>query len=338
MPWDLLDIVALSRLGRLDSHDRVALMQRHADLEGALAAVGAADVGLRAEAERIIRDASDNSVCILPWNDAQYPRSLLEIDAPPILLYVRGQLPMDGPGIAVVGTRTCTAQYGKPVTEKLVGVWTTAGCSIISGLASGIDTLAHESCLHHRGVTIAVIASGIGRITPKAARSLSDRIVENNGAVVSEHPFHVAALPPYFPARNRIIVGLSRAVVVVESKGSGGALITASFARRAGRPLWSVPGSVLSSRSIGTNALIEAGEARMLRTPEEVLDDLGIDPEPERASPLPDELESWGSDVFSLDDVALRWSTTTSDACIRLLQYELDGLVEQLPGAQYRVK
>jgi len=338
MPWDLLDIVALSRLGRLDSHDRIALMQQYDDLQGALAAVGAADVGLRAEAERIIRDASDNSVSIIPWNDARYPRSLLEIDAPPILLYVRGQLPIDGPGIGVVGTRTCTTQYGKPVTEKLGGAWTTAGCSIISGLASGIDTLAHESCLYHRGVTVAVIASGIGRITPKAARSLSDRIVENNGAVVSEHPFHIAALPPYFPARNRIIVGLSRAVVVVESKETGGALITASFARRAKRPLWSVPGSILSSRSIGTNALIEAGEARMLRTPEEVLDDLGIDPEPERASPLPDELESWGSDVFSLDDVAQRWATSTSDACIRLLQYELDGLVEQLPGARYRVK
>jgi len=192
--------------------------------------------------------------------------------------------------------------------------------------------------LRWKGATVAVIASGIGRITPKSARALSERIAEHGGAVVSEHPYHVAALPPYFPARNRIIVGLSRAVVVVESKDTGGALITAAFATQSGRPLWSVPGPITSTRSTGTNALIAAGTARMLRNADEVLADLQIASEPSVVSPLPPDLEALGADPFDIDAAAECWRTTLSDASVRLLQYELAGRVTQLPGGRYRLQ
>ncbi len=338
MAWTPTDLVALSRLGRLESHDRIGLVTTQPSLEAALAAIGAADIGLRDEAERILSDADLHGVQIVTWADAAYPELLRQIANPPLILYVLGTLPAAQPGIAVVGTRSCTVQYGKPATEKLVEPWVRAGCSIISGLAAGIDTLAHEAALRWKGATVAVIASGIGRITPKSARALSERIAEHGGAVVSEHPFHVAALPPYFPARNRIIVGLSKAVVVVESKDTGGALITAAFATQAQRPLWSVPGPITSSRSIGTNALIAAGTARMLRCAEDVLADLQIASEPAVVSPLPADLEAMGADAFDVDAAAARWQTTPSDASVRLLQYELSGQVEQLPGARYRAK
>ena len=331
MSWTLEDTVALSRLGRLDSHNRIELMDRHASLSEALESVGALELGLRDEAARILDDAASHRTSIIPWHDERYPALLRSTTSPPVVLYVRGTIDLRRASIAVVGTRSCSTQYGKPATERLVEAWVEAGCSIVSGLASGIDTLAHESCVRCGGSTIAVIASGIGRITPKAARYLSDRIVEHGGAVVSEHPYHVAALPPYFPARNRIIVGLSRAVVVVESKERGGALITASFAKRVERPLWAVPGPIISSRSIGTNALI-------LCSADEVIEDLGIAHTTRVASPLPPELEQLGADVHSVDAIAAIWQTSIADASLQLLQFELGGFVEQLPGAHYRTK
>lgn len=340
--WSVYDVVALSRLGKLTNAERIALIQQHACLQEALASIGASDLGLTDHAAFIVDTAAAEDVQIVPYGTEAYPQRLLLLEQPPLILYVQGTLPPAmQPSIAVVGTRTCTVQYGKPVTEMLVKSWTERGCTIISGLAKGIDTLGHETCLRHGGCTVAVVASGLGRISPTSGKRLANTISSHGGAAVSEYPFHVAALPPYFPARNRIIAALSDAVVVVESKDTGGALITASFAERQGIPVWAVPGPITSSRSVGTNALIASGNARILTSAQSLLDSLTPQIHP---SPLPKSLREphihvseWGADAVTVDEAAMLWKCSIAEAMVRLFDLELDGQVRQLPGGRYQV-
>lgn len=253
-----------------------------------------------------------------------------------MIVYVRGALPPESmPCVGVVGTRACTTQYGKPVTDALMKRWVEHGLAVISGLANGIDTLAHEATVRNGGVTVAVIASGIGRITPRHAQRLADQISQHNGAVVSEYPYHVAALPPYFPARNRIISGMSDAVVVIESNATGGALITAEFARQQGRPLYAVPGNITSSRSRGTNELLASGQARVLVDAETLLTELGLEQPTTPPRTIPQELWFLGGDPLGIDAVAREWECSAAEALARLFQYELAGLVRQLPGSRF---
>lgn len=338
--WTLTDVVALSRIGRMDAHDRIALISTHAGFSDALEAIGALELDTRAEAERICNDAVLHKMRVITWFDSDYPDELRAVPAPPLLLYVRGTLPSPRTSIAVVGTRSCTAVYGKPVTDQLVRDWVEAGCSIVSGLASGVDILAHQACLRGGGITAAVIASGAGRISPKAAQQLADQILDQSGCVVSEHPWHVAALPPYFPARNRIIVGMSAAVVVVESKERGGALITASIARAAQRPLWAVPGPITSTRSIGTNRLLADGHALPCLDASDVLATLPIQQNRAADRPLPNELTPFLEDAhrtLTTDEISVAWNCSVSEVGSRMLLFELDGFVEQVPGSQYRL-
>ena len=336
MPWNTYDLVALSLTPRLTHADRIRLIRNHSNLEGALPEIGQSGLGLEEPTERVLADCESHNVRIVGWGDESYPRRLAEINAPPSLIYIKGDLPdEDLPTISVVGTRTCTTHYGKPATEKLVTQWVHAGIVIISGLANGIDTLAHDACLRARGTTVAVIASGLGRIMPKNADRLADKIADQGGCVIAEHPFHVAALPHYFPARNRIISGLSDAVVVIESKETGGALITADLAFSAGRPVWAVPGPITSTRSIGTNRLIRDGTARILTEPNDVVTDLGLTGRQRESRPLPPDLEALGADPLQVDDIARRWKCSVPDALIKLAEHEFDGLVKQLPGKQF---
>jgi len=340
--WPLIDLVSLQLHGKLTNADRIRLVEQFPTLEDAFNSIGAFIID-RTDAERCVEECLRNSVDVVTFWDDRYPRRLRAIDQPPPILYVAGTLPPeDAPSVAVVGTRSCTTQYGKPATEQLVRSWVARGCVIISGLANGIDTIAHEACVRSSGTTVAVIASGIGRITPINAQRLSERIRTTGGAVVSEHPYHVAALPPYFPARNRIISGMSDAVIVVESKSTGGALITADFAIKQQRTVWAVPGPITSSRSEGTNALINTGAARMLMRADDVLEELGVsDENNERAANtrriVPPDLELLGDEPVHIDRAAQLWSISISDAMIKLFEYELAGAVHQLPGCWYRV-
>lgn len=267
---------------------------------------------------------------VLVWHDPRYPTRLLGIASPPAVLFVRGALPQPTlPMLAIVGTRSCTIHYGKPVTEVLVESWTKRGAVIISGLAHGIDTVAHETTVRVRGSTVAVIASGIDRITPIVAQRMADRIVEAGGCIVTEHPCGVAALPPAFPARNRIISGMSDAVVVVESKRRGGALITADFARQQQRPLYAVPGPITSTRSEGCNALLADGTARMLTC----ADDMRELPELVTQPPAFECID--GLDTGTprhLDEIAMLWNCSASETMRRLLDLELEGRITRLPG------
>lgn len=338
MPWTHHDILTLYLFGKLTNSDRIRLIGHHHTLESALCEIGAIQPDTSV-VDRWIVECELHNVSLVSLWDAHYPTRLKYIESPPPILFVWGTLPGDDtPAIAIVGTRSCTAQHGKPATDTLVAELVRARCAIVSGLANGIDMLAHEACCRSGGATIAVIASGIGRITPLAAQQMAETIVKKGGAVVSEHPHHVAALPPYFPARNRIISGLCDAVVVVESKASGGALITAEFARKQKRQVWALPGYITSTRSVGTNNMIRDGLARILCSPHELLTALGVGNNQEpRTQTLPVDLEILGPEAIHIDAISSLWSCTVGVAISRLIQYEFEGLVKQLPGSYFSI-
>lgn len=221
--------------------------------------------------ERMVRAG----ISTLTWEDEMYPRMLREIDQPPPILYQKGEiLPEDETAVAIVGTRRVTA-YGRGVTEDLAAYLARNRVTVVSGLARGVDAIAHRSALRAGGRTIAVLGSGVDRIYPPEHQQLAAEIVES-GAVVSDYPPGTAPESNNFPPRNRIISGLSLAVVVVEASDSSGALITASFAADQNRDVLAVPGNITSPNSRGTNLLIQNG-ARPLLKPEDVMEVLNLE-------------------------------------------------------------
>lgn len=200
---------------------------------------------------------------VLTWEDEAYPRLLLEIDQPPPVLYVHGQLmPQDAWCVAIVGTRHFTS-YGRQVAEQLASGLAQNGITVVSGLARGIDAIAHQSSLRAGGRTLAVLGSGIDRISPPEHRRLAQEI-SARGAVISDYPLGTEPDASNFPPHNRIISGLAQAVIVVEAGGSSGALITANFAAEQGREVFAVPGSIVAPQSKGCNRLIQQGAQPML--------------------------------------------------------------------------
>jgi len=208
--------------------------------------------------------------------DKNYPPLLKKIKNPPKTLYYLGKLEKKENGLAVVGTRKCSS-YGKEVTTELVSELSEAGLTIVSGLAPGIDTLAHQTCLKTKRETIAVLGTGLDEksIYPKSNLLLAKKILEERGALISEYPPGTRGTHFTFPQRNRIISGLSLGVVVVEAKEKSGALITANFAFSQKRKVFAIPGSIYSSNSRGCHLLIKKG-AKLIEKAEDILKELNF--------------------------------------------------------------
>ena len=189
---------------------------------------------------------------ILTWQDETYPQRLKEIDQPPPVLYIRGEyLPDDLFAVAIVGTRRVTP-YGRQITEELSSFLAANGLTVISGLARGVDAIAHQAALKAGWRTIGVLGSGVDKIYPPEHRGLAEQMMAQ-GAIISDYAPGTPPEASNFPPRNRIISGLSLAVVVVEAGETSGALITAVFAAEQRREIFAVPGSILAPRSKGTN-------------------------------------------------------------------------------------
>lgn len=200
----------------------------------------------------------EREIKVLSLPDREYPANLRQIsDAPPVLYYKGSLLPTDDLAIGVVGARFATS-YGRQVTEKLVFDLVSAGLTVVSGLAKGIDSFAHKAAIDAGGRTIAVLGNGVDLIYPPENKGLADLIVEN-GALVSEFPLGFPSVPSNFPARNRIIAGLSLGVLVTEAAVDSGSLITAGQAAEQGREVFAVPGPVNSKMSAGANNLLKEG-------------------------------------------------------------------------------
>ncbi len=208
------------------------------------------------------------------WDDADYPAALRTIDRPPTVLYVRGcLLPEDETAVAVVGTRHAST-YGREVAHAVAGALAQRGVTVVSGLALGVDTVAHRSALDAGGRTLAVLGSGVDQIYPAQNRALGEQVI-GQGALISDFPLGTRPEARNFPPRNRIISGLSKAVVIVEAGERSGALITAEFAAEQGREVFAVPGSILNAGSAGCNRLIREGATPLL-TVDDLLDYLDL--------------------------------------------------------------
>lgn len=278
--------------------------------------------------------------------DEDYPINLKNIDYPPIILYYKGKLSNNYDCISIVGTRKNTL-YGKIVTEKIVAELVKNNIIVVSGLAYGIDSISHRETLKNNGITYAVVASGIDEISPSIARELANKIVDAGGAIISEYPPGVKARPGYFPQRNRIISGIARAVVVIESDIKGGSLITARFAVDQNRDVFAVPGPINSNKSAGCNKLIHDNLAIPVTSPESILFDLGIIDKIDFAVKnneiqFDDDLqkiifEEISSEPLHIDDLSEKINVDISILLVKLLELEFKGLARQLPG-KYFVK
>jgi DNA processing protein len=275
--------------------------------------------------------------------DAHYPKSLKEIHSPPIVLYSKGKILQDGEfAIAVVGSRLAS-MYGLTTAERLGYELASRGLVVVSGLARGIDSAAHKGALKAHGRTIAVLGSGLDIIYPPENEDLAREIVEQKGAIVSEFPMGTPPNQKNFPQRNRIISGLSLAVVVVEAAKGSGALITADFALEQNREVFAVPGKVDSATSFGTNKLIKEG-AKLVQTADDIMDELKLklkvsdSPEALKPNISPEEkvvYESLSDEPEYLDDVVEKTKLPLDKTQELLLRLQIRKLVRELPGKNF---
>ena len=294
------------------------------------------------------RAAAGETITPLFYGEEGYPEYLLNCADAPLVLYVKGTLPTDGPMIAIVGTRRCTT-YAADVIERMVGRWAELrpDLVIVSGLAYGVDALAHRAALKHGLRSVAVVAHGHYTLYPSRHRDLAAEMIHSGGGVVTEYGYHTRAFPQHFVLRNRIVAGMTRATVVVESARRGGALITAGLALDYGRSVFAVPGRIFDSTSEGCNWLLASERAACLTDPDFLLDELSLLPDRSPALRLPfsSETEEGEEDPIlrelreagplTLNDLTLRLGEQAGALSGRLFELELSGKVRSLPGARY---
>ncbi len=304
---------------------------------------------------------ASQKVSLLSDKEESYPDLLKKIDDSPILLYVKGNIPKDiYLSISIVGSRRASIA-GKIIAEKFAYAFSEYGFAVISGLARGIDTSAHRGALRAKGKTIAVLGSGLNCVYPKENKRLFDMIAASS-AVISEFPMQNEPLPYNFPRRNRIISGLSLAVIVVEAAMKSGALITADFALEQGREVFAVPSNIDNPTAQGVNNLIKQG-SKMITAPEDVIEDLSANikcyldsmrrkvnqnrlQQVERGLEGPDlnELGLNEKKIFNcikdnpihIDELVNQCGLSSSFASSVLLQLELKNKIKQLPGKLFR--
>lgn len=296
----------------------------------------------------------ENKIAFIQKTNKEYPQLLKEIPYAPFGLYLKGKIPNGMPAIAVVGTRKVSS-YGQLVTERIVRELVQYNFLIVSGLAYGVDTVAHKSVLENKGQTIAVLGSGINNVFPPINKKLAQEITKN-GALVSEYALKTPALKHYFPWRNRIISGLCLATIVIEAPEKSGALITARFALEQNREIFAIPGSIFNKNSIGANNLIKQG-AKLVSKVDDILEELNLSDfsktsnsseisEPKilkesSKAKLKNENEKIIYQLFSeentlaIDKIIEKSNLCSKEVLINLTSLELKGLVKNIGGSYY---
>lgn len=292
--------------------------------------------------EKVWARIESQGIKILTWKDQAYPQRLKEIEQPPPVLYVRGDyLPDDLYAVAIVGTRRVTP-YGRQITEELSSYLASNGITVVSGLARGVDAIAHQTAVKAGGRTIGVLGSGVDKIYPPEHRSLAQQMIEQ-GAIVSDYAPGTPPDASNFPPRNRIISGLSLAVVVVEAGETSGALITAEFAAEQGREIFAVPGSILAPQSKGTNKLIQKGALPLLSI-NDLMQALNLtrmgEHKAARKIIAADETERrvmsiLGAEPLHVDEIRNQTELPIEKVSATLALMELKGMVRQVGGMNY---
>ncbi len=320
--WNVADLVAL----RIEPDRARRLVQERALLR----------------IERLQQRLQQFAVQVLSIHDRAYPQILRQIPKPPPVLYVRGNLAViQIPGLAVVGTRRATP-YGLTVTERLLEPVTRTGLPIVSGLAAGIDAAAHRVAVRRGSPTIAVFGTGIDVIYPWSNHQLASEILQRGGALVSEFPLGAGPERFHFPQRNRIISGLSRAVLLVEAGEKSGALITAKYALDQNREVLAVPGSIVSDQSSGVNSWLRLG-AKPVLTAQDIFEVFALDsdPAPGLAAPPPSDpdqaaiLACLSQHPVHIDELVKKSRLDTSRVSASLVLMEINGSVRHHGGMYY---
>ncbi len=285
-----------------------------------------------------------DGIKVLTIFDEAYPESLKQIYDPPIILYYKGEiLAQDEKAIAVVGTRKITS-YGQMVTEQLTMKLSGFGVTIVSGLARGVDTEAHRSALKAEGRTLAVLGGGLNQMFPAENSSLAQEITSGFGAVMSEFPPDYPAVPGNFPPRNRIVAGLSKAVLVTEAAEDSGSLITARLALEQGKDVFAVPGPITSNLSKGPAQLIQQGAA-LVTSAEEILEVLGWigiknkELSSKNQANLSDSektiLNYIENESKHIDEICRNLKKPSYEVSAELIKMEISGLVRNLGSGNY---
>lgn len=292
--------------------------------------------------QRVMDDIQKQGIQVVTWQDEKYPARLKEITQPPPVLYLKGSYELeDAWAVAVVGTRHITA-YGRQVAEEIGRFLGSHGITVVSGLARGVDAVAHAAALDAGGRSLAVLGCGVDRIYPPENRQLAEKLCTAGGLLSDYAP----GTPPEsanFPPRNRIISGLSLAVVVIEAGLESGAMITATFAAEQGRDVFAVPGNIHAPQSAGTNHLIQDG-AHPLLDPHEILSALELTCVEEKiatrrsipADPTESRLLSeMGFEPMHADELSARLALPIETVSAALTVMELKGMVRQVGGMSY---
>jgi DNA processing protein len=293
-------------------------------------------------AERELERTQKSGGKIVFKGETDYPAPLLDIKEPPILLYIRGNLDIENAvPVAMVGTRKITP-YGKRAATKLAEDLSQSGITLVSGLARGVDSVAHSAAVRNKKQTWALVGTGIGRMYPAENKELAHGIIDKGGAIISELPFDAPPLAAHFPRRNRLIAGLSQLVVVIEGEAKSGALITAKMALEQGIDVLAVPGPIDSPQSRGTNGLIKEGAAMVLDA-RDIIDALPVNSklaldtkklynkDEGTNQDLTEQeikvLEIIGEDSKSTDDIAEELKTDIATIAGILFAMEINGLI-----------
>jgi len=312
---------------------------------GALTRIVSAEIAARmlsdldsAAVDATLEWAAADGHGVLTLADGAYPQPLLETPDPPALLYLRGRSELLArPSLAVVGSRNATPQ-GMSNAEQFARTFSTAGLSIVSGLALGIDAAAHRGGLGGVGSTIAVLGTGADILYPQRNRDLGERIA-HEGLIVSEFALGTPPHGSNFPRRNRVISGLARGCLVVEAALASGSLITARLAAEQGREVFAIPGSIHSPHAKGCHALIKQG-AKLVETAQDLLQELGMTsfaaPPAAADSVATGLLAHLGYDPCGIDALCARSGLTAGEVSAMLLRLELEGKVISLPGGLYQ--
>jgi DNA processing protein len=365
------DLLVLSRIPNVGVNRLRALVTHFGDptralfasapeiaaVEGFSTRLAAAVAGFRATQEherardfarrQLLRLEEAGGSIVSYWDEA-YPDLLKRIYDPPAYFHFFGNAgAWTGPSLGVVGTRF-PSEYGRATAEHFGREFARLGITVVSGLARGVDTVAHSAALKEGGITIAVIGSGLDVIYPPENKGLSERM-RTRGAVISEYEMGAQPDAANFPKRNRLISGLSLGTLIVETDVNGGAMITANVALDQNREVFAVPGNIGAKRSRGCNLLIREGKAKLVESVEDILAELRpalparfteTHSQPAQSDPGLTLFEQNIYDFLSpapmhIDDVADRAGCSASDALVNLLGLECKGLIRQLPGKRF---
>jgi DNA processing protein len=356
--WCLESILILTYFKGLSYSEQNRIINRYSSLDNFLSNANNYKTGnlfnsaesdlsiFKEKAKQQLDFIAENNINIITiWNE-QYPDLLKTITSPPTILFVYGTLQQPNAlSISVVGTRKCT-QYGKLATDLFVSEFVRNNIITTSGLAYGIDSAAHQAAIRKGGITYAVIASGIDKISPLTSKKMADEIVASGGAILSEYKCGTNAAIQYFPQRNRIISGISQATLIAESASKGGSLITARFALDQGREVFAIPGNITAEKSRGCNELIHQNKAAVAYSPTAMLKDLGlmnIDFETNKSiekitfNSQEEELifNNLSLEPLHIDMLPQLTNLDISQILVLLLEMEFNGIVKQLPGKYY---